>query len=158
MRAKMGLGVLGFTGIMVALAIGFAGSAGGQGGDDGDLFAQLRGSHEPDGGDRNGAGTFSAFVSGRRLCYAYTVNRIQDPVAAHIHRGRAGRNGPVVIPLDTPDSGSPGTFADCTTASRRLLRQIQRSPGSFYANVHTQDFPNGAVRGQLFHPTSRQDR
>ena len=33
--------------------------------------------------------------------------------------------------------------------SRTLLRRIRGNPEAFYVNVHTTDFPDGAVRGQL---------
>jgi CHRD domain len=161
-RTAAALAALG--GLSTALAIGLVGNAGGQGPDNGNLFAQLRGGHEVDDngrtgmGDRQGHGAFAGFVRGSRLCYAITITGISDPVQAHVHRGRARSNGPVLITLDAPDAGNPGTSSACVSAPRRTLNQIQRSPGSFYVNVHTSDFPNGAARGQLFHPSSRQDR
>jgi len=33
--------------------------------------------------------------------------------------------------------------------SRPLLRDIKNNPDQYYVNVHTSDFPDGAVRGQL---------
>jgi CHRD domain-containing protein len=120
------------------------------------LFAALNGGNEiaPDGtrgaGDRNGAGSFSAVIDGRELCYGLAVRDIQDPVAAHIHRGGRDTNGPIVVPLTAPDSGNPGVSSDCTRLRRSLVRAIRRNPGRYYVNVHTGDFPDGAVRGQLF--------
>jgi hypothetical protein len=35
---------------------------------------------------------------------------------------------------------------------RSLIRAILRRPRRFYVNVHTNDFPGGAVRGQLRKP------
>jgi CHRD domain len=120
------------------------------------LFAALNGQNEigQDGnrgaGDRNGAGSFSAVIKGTELCYGLVVRDIEDPIAAHIHRGGRNTNGPIVVPLTAPETGDPGNASDCTTVSRRLIRQIRRNPGRFYVNVHTQDFQDGAVRGQLF--------
>jgi CHRD domain len=120
------------------------------------LFAAMNGQNEigQDGnrgaGDRNGAGSFSAVIDGTELCYGLAVRDIEDPIAAHIHRGGPNRNGPIVIDLTAPETGDPGNSSNCTTVSQRLLRQIRRNPGRFYVNVHTMDFRDGAVRGQLF--------
>jgi hypothetical protein len=129
------------------------------------LFAQLRGSHEVGGagqlnaGDPDGRGSFSALIpSPGKLCFGYEVTGIAKPVAAHIHKGKAGEQGPVVITLRRPRSGNPGTVSGCVRAGRRLLANIRRRAGNYYPNVHTADFPGGAVRGQLFHPTHRQDK
>jgi hypothetical protein len=125
----------------------------------GPLFAALNGQNEiaQDGtrgaGDRNGAGSFSAVLDGRELCYGLAVRDIEDPIAAHIHRGGRNTNGPIVVPLTAPEAGDPGHSSDCTTLNRRLVRQIRRNPGRFYVNVHTPDFQDGAVRGQLFSRT-----
>ena len=100
-------------------------------------------------GDRNGGGAFSAILDGRELCYGIQVKNIVDPNAAHIHRGRPNQNGPIVHPLEPPESGDPGASADCTTLEAGLARSIRRNPARFYVNVHNEDFPNGAVRGQL---------
>jgi hypothetical protein len=120
------------------------------------LFAAMNGQNEiangdRGAGDRNGGGSFSAVIDGRELCYGLTVRDIEDPVAAHIHRGGANVNGPIVVPLESlPVSGDPGSSAGCATLTRRLVRQIRRNPGGFYVNVHTDDFPDGAIRGQMF--------
>jgi CHRD domain len=122
------------------------------------LFAAMNGQNEvgQDGnrgaGDRNGAGSFSAVIDGTELCYGIAVRDIEDPIMAHIHRGGPNRNGPIVIELAAPETGDPGNSSSCTPVRQRLLRQIRRNPGRFYVNVHTMDFPDGAVRGQLFSP------
>jgi hypothetical protein len=121
------------------------------------LFAALNGKNERDedgkrrAGDLNGAGSFSAVIKNNRLCYGLAVRDIQDPIAAHIHRGRPNVNGPIVIPLTPPETGDPGSSSGCVTPEdEELLPQIRAHPRRYYVNVHTQDFPNGAVRGQLF--------
>jgi hypothetical protein len=121
------------------------------------LFAAMNGANEVNaegekgGGDRNGGGSFTAIIKGGELCYGLAVKDIADPVAAHIHRGGPNTAGDIVVPLESlPTSGNRGSSAGCTDVSRRLVRQIRRNPGRFYVNVHTDDFPDGAVRGQLF--------
>ncbi|MEK6229522.1 MAG: CHRD domain-containing protein, partial [Actinomycetota bacterium] len=58
--------------------------------------------------------------------------------------------GPVVLPLQQPDAGDPGASSDCVAVQGSLARAIRKNPAKFYVNVHTADFPGGAVRGQLF--------
>jgi hypothetical protein len=122
----------------------------------GPLFAALNGQNEigEDGergaGDTNGAGSFSAVIKGEQLCYGLAVRDIANPTAAHIHRGGRNTNGDIVVTLTQPNSGDPGASSACMTISNRLVRQIRRNPGRFYANVHNSAYPDGAIRGQLF--------
>lgn len=120
------------------------------------LFAAMSGANEiaDDGtkgvGDPDGGGSFSAVIRRGQMCYGLAVRNIQDPVMAHIHRGGKNKNGPIVIPLDPPSNGDPGASSGCVTVERALIRAIRRRPGKFYVNVHTGDYPAGAIRGQLF--------
>jgi hypothetical protein len=77
------------------------------------------------------------------------VRRIDNVVAAHIHRGRRGVAGSIVVDLITePTEGR--RFTGCTEdVDGALIRRISRNPRGFYVNVHTEDFPGGAVRGQV---------
>ena len=103
----------------------------------------------PNAGDRNGLGSFSAVVDSGQICHGIVVRDIEDPVAAHIHRGGPSVNGPVVVTLTHPTSGDPGASSNCVDIDDSLATQILRRPNRFYVNVHTGTFPNGAVRGQL---------
>ncbi|KOG10268.1 MULTISPECIES: CHRD domain-containing protein [Streptomyces] len=77
---------------------------------------------------------------------------IQSPSLGHIHRGPFGSNGEVVFNLfDKPVPG--GIFA----VSGRLggqkpedVNRVRQNPLDYYSNIHTAEFPDGAVRGQLF--------
>lgn len=129
------------------------------------LFAQLRGSHEVSvnggkrSGDLGGRGSFAALIHGKqKFCFGITVTGINTPTAAHIHRGRRGKNGPIIITLTAPSGGDPGASSGCLDADLNLLADIRKRPSRYYANVHTANFPGGAIRGQLFHPNQRQDR
>jgi hypothetical protein len=121
------------------------------------LFAALNGQNELDpdtlrrgAGDRNGGGSFGAVIDGNELCYGLSVRDIEDPTQAHIHRGGRNTNGPIVVTLTRPRTGDPGASSGCATLRPELRRRIRRNPTRYYVNVHNDDFPAGAIRGQLF--------
>lgn len=84
---------------------------------------------------------------GNKVCYRIVVQNIGRAVAGHIHEARRGKPGPVVVPLFT-ERDVPGRTT-CVTVKRSLVRDILSKPPDYYVNVHTPDFPEGAVRGQL---------
>jgi CHRD domain-containing protein len=143
--------VAALAGVLAVVLVGVVG-AGAQGGGQQSkaLFAVLTGAKEPEGGDPNGRGSFTAIVDGNQLCYGLTNKNIEDPGAAHIHRGRSGVAGDIVVPLQQPSSGDPGTSSDCVRIARSLRRAILANPNRYYVNVHTAGLPDGAIRGQLF--------
>lgn len=64
--------------------------------------------------------------------------------AAHIHVGRVGRAGPVVVSLCGPcRNGQRGT-ANLTAATLAALEA-----GRAYVNIHTPKNPGGEIRGQI---------
>lgn len=65
--------------------------------------------------------------------------------AAHIHRGFPGEDGPVVVDLDWTNLGSMGVVA----ADPEILAEILAEPFGFYVNVHSETWPDGAMRGQI---------
>jgi hypothetical protein len=152
-RRHMMLGAIAATG----LVLGVTAQVGAQGGGDKVFFAVMTGakevnptSGEKGAGDSNGRGSFSATLDGRQLCYGIQVKNINNPVAAHIHRGGADVAGPVVQPLKQPAKGDPGASSACVRVSRSLASALNANTGNFYVNVHTSDLPDGAIRGQLF--------
>jgi CHRD domain len=83
-----------------------------------------------------------------QVCYTITVHDLSGPaVAAHIHRGAPGVEGPVVIPLKAPNAA--GKASGCTKTTRALVKAIIKRPARYYVNVHTAEFTSGAVRAQL---------
>jgi CHRD domain len=115
------------------------------------LTATLQGGAAEDPpGDPDGGGTAGITIDPdtREVCWDITVTNIADAVVSHIHVGAAGANGDVVVPLDT--DGFAGTSSGCVTADAAAdLQAILANPAGYYVNVHTADFPGGAVRGQL---------
>jgi hypothetical protein len=66
----------------------------------------------------------------------------------HIHEAAPGANGNVVADLASlsPDGGwLTATVALDPAVAQRILK----NPAAFYLDVHTQQFPPGAIRGQL---------
>jgi Cu/Zn superoxide dismutase len=97
-------------------------------------------------------GTGTATIRLRRgqgqVCYQVQAQNITLPSAGmHIHRGGDDANGPIVVQMRAP--GSSGSVSGCSNASRALVAQILANRAGFYLNVHTTDFPGGAIRGQL---------
>ncbi|MGH2898714.1 MAG: CHRD domain-containing protein, partial [Solirubrobacteraceae bacterium] len=115
-------------------------------------------------GDPSGRG--EAYVFGidgdpKTFCYVLTVDKIalaEPGMSAHIHKGAAGANGPVVANLARPFDGDA---ADCLTEGEILpngasafptgekVADILANPSAYYVNVHNPDCPGGAIRGQL---------
>jgi hypothetical protein len=131
------------------LAVSALGSPAGAGGRP--LDATLTGSTEvPGPGDPDGSG--SAFVTvnhGRgEVCWWISVQDITLPaLAAHIHTGPAGVAGGIVVTLSPPDV--TGAATGCTSVDRALAKDILKNGEQYYVNVHTSDYPAGALRGQL---------
>ena len=107
----------------------------------------MSGKQETPKGDPDGKGTAKIKVEASKgeLCYRLTWSGIRTPNAAHIHNGKKGKAGPVVIPL----FGGAAKHSGCVKASKSLLGKIVRSPGSYYVNVHNATYPGGALRAPL---------
>jgi hypothetical protein len=125
------------------LAFGLAAFAGAQ-----TYVGVLNGAAEfPGPGDADGFGLAGFRIEGNTISFAIMIQHLDPTVASHIHRGGIGVAGPVVVTL-TPNY--PNNFASGTaTASSALIDEIRHNPSGFYVNVHTSDFPNGAIRAQL---------
>jgi hypothetical protein len=161
MRHRLGKGVV--AGLLLAGAVlgvvASPASASRTGGSHQIAFGIVRmdGQQENPAADPDGRGHFAFIAFGDKLCYVITARDIDPPLAAHIHVGAAGVNGPIVVGLELPDP----IGADCITAeqdeslnSTMVLTQseldaIIANKAGFYANVHTAPFPAGAIRGQL---------
>ena len=66
--------------------------------------------------------------------------------AAHIHSGAAGKNGPVIVPLQ---KGSDGGWALAPAAKLNPDQLKMFKAGELYVNVHSMAHPDGEIRGQL---------
>jgi hypothetical protein len=116
---------------------------------------RLLGSNEvPEAGDPDGSGQAKVRINDSKgtVCFKLSWADIAAPTAAHIHEGAKGEPGDVVVPLfegsSLPESidGVNGCVEDLDS---EVLDDIQKNPRQYYVNVHNEEFPAGALRGQL---------
>ena len=96
-----------------------------------------------------------------RIGYEVNVTNIDKVTAAHIHLGASGKNGPVILTLfkGGPTEQTNGTVAESNVTASNLEGPMKgkgvtdlvaaMQNGTTYVNVHTTDFPDGEMRGQL---------
>ncbi len=140
------------------------------------FITHMRGRDEVPARDSRGQGVakFQVSKDGESISYRLIVANISNGTGAHIHRGAAGTNGPVVYGLyaGAPGGGrtngplSEGSFtpADLTGpyagSADFSMFLADLHADSLYVNVHTDDgvappntgkgdFPGGEIRGQL---------
>lgn len=111
------------------------------------LNASLRGSAEVHKGSPTGRGTavVRLYASAGKACWTLSVRALDKTLSAHVHKARAGKEGPVVIPL-----GARFAAKGCVTGLKATtINAIVRNPRAYYVNVHTRKYLDGAIRGQL---------
>jgi glucose/arabinose dehydrogenase len=131
------------------------------GGDNSGAFtAHLSGDNEVPPNELTAQGQAVVKVRDGLLDVKVSVANLDDIVAAHIHCGPEGENGPVGMTLymGAPISQS-GILVQNQFASPDLGNDCEWSTigdiaaaivaGNAYVNVHTLDIPAGAIRGQL---------
>jgi len=121
-----------------------------------------------------GTATFQLSADRESISYRLTVANIENVVAAHIHVGAAGTNGPVVVwlygPVNPGGGRVNGVIGDGTFTAADFRGPLagmtmadlldEMASGNAYVNVHTNDgvaptntgpgdFPGGEVRGQI---------
>lgn len=138
-----GLGTLSGSDVSSAGATFFAGS--------------LNGANEvpvaggPAVGDKDGKALALMRIKGTKVSFAFSFRGIATPTAAHIHQGVRGKNGDIKIPFFTKkaEGGRTTVTGKVTVKDKQLLNTLRTDPNGFYFNLHTGEFPGGAVRGQV---------
>ncbi|MFJ2232924.1 CHRD domain-containing protein [Streptomyces sp. NPDC087859] len=136
-----------------------SGALGGSGGTI--LAASLRGANEvpvqggPAVNDKDGAALEFIKVKGDKVSVAVTWRGTGKPTLLHIHQGAKGTNGGVKVDFTKLLDKAKGHSVTGTVKVKdgALLDALKTDPGAFYANLHTAEFPGGAVRGQLHQVT-----
>jgi len=100
-------------------------------------------------------------ITNNKIAYEVNVTDMDKVNAAHIHIGEPGKNGPVVLTLfkGGPTEQVNGTVAEANVAASNFEGPMKGKQGfdlitainngTAYVNVHTTDFPQGEIRGQL---------
>ena len=167
MRKVLGVGVA----LLLLLAVAGLASAG----DNNNYAVHLDGATEvpANASLATGQAIFKLSPDGTSLDYKLIVANLDNPVAAHIHVGPPGVNGPVVALLfSAPPAGGTanGVIAEGTITAANLVGPLAGQPfsalvealnsGNAYVNVHTNDgvpptntgpgdFPGGEIRGNF---------
>ena len=120
----------------------------------GPLAALADGGQEVAGGDVDGQATGLVRANGSKVTYSLKWNGIASPTKGHLHANKVGLNGPVAVDFfGAPDglaSTIDGIYGVVTNLDKNLVKNIKLHPSNHYLNIHTTEFPDGAVRGQFF--------
>jgi len=145
--------------LLLVLALAVAVSVPALGASSTKLKAKMTGGAEvPKGNPKaSGSATFTIAANGKSIKYTLSAKKLSGPViAAHVHFGKKGTAGPVIIPICAKACKLPkhGTltaknFTKAPGVSSFAAAVKDMKAGKTYVNVHTQKFPAGEVRGQI---------
>lgn len=126
--------------VAAALALAVSGAAFGK-----DVKVSLSGKNEvpPVNSSASGEGTITIGDDGA-VSGSVTTKDVQG-TAAHIHQGKEGANGPVIVPF-TKDGD---TYKAAAGAKLNADQMKALEAGDLYFNVHSAANPGGEIRGQL---------
>lgn len=123
--------------------------------------AKLSGKEEVPPNESPSVGLAWVKITDDKIGYEVNVTDMDKVNAAHIHLAEAGKNGPVVLTLfkGGPTEQVNGTVGEANVTASNLEGPLKGKQvtdlvtamknGTTYVNVHTTDFPDGEIRGQL---------
>jgi len=127
--------------MIAAFALGACAGMGG-----GSMSVPMSGSQEVPPTNVSGSGTGTITVGSDCAVNASITTQGVNGIAAHIHEGAAGANGPVIVPMKkqgdnqwVTDAGAKFTPSQCDAYKA----------GRTYFNVHTAQNKGGEIRGQI---------
>ncbi len=107
--------------------------------------ASLMGSQEVPAVTGSGSGTATFRLDDNDLWYNITVTDLTGSIeGAHFHRGGVGVNGPVIEEIIFNGNTATGWWNNLTEAEMDDLMS-----GNIYVNIHTEENPDGEIRGQI---------
>src|SRR5215213_628622 len=131
-----------------------------------DFDARLTGASEVPPVQTNASGFADLDVEmeeGQRVVdYHLYVSNISGVTQAHIHQGNSSENGPIIVPLfnaSTPTGPVTGQIAEGQITAANFVGPLQgrqlddlialMQNGTAYVNVHTEQNPQGEIRGTV---------
>jgi hypothetical protein len=122
------------------------------------FVATLSGQEEVPPTNSQATGMADFTITGENAEYSVNASNIQGVTAGHIHSGQ-GENGPIVVTLFKNDSptnevSETGSITvdklEGPMAGKQLTDLVTAMRnGEIYVNIHTEQNPNGEIRGQI---------
>jgi len=111
---------------------------------------------------------FQSVDNGSQLSYGVSISGLKEITGAHIHNGSEGQNGDIVAILSNGKSAEVGEDATISLKGNITKDDLQgpledkeisdlvslMRNGSAYVNVHTNEYKDGAIRGQIAGPST----
>jgi len=155
------IALIALVGLVAGAFLVVPGSAGNSGGIKLTGAAEVPGPGDPDGSGRAG---IKLRIGDERVCFDLRWNKLDPATAAHIHAGAKDEAGPPVVTLFLAGESGLQTLSETRTRLRgcsesfappegttvaELLRDIKDNRNDYYVNLHSTEFPAGAIRGQM---------
>ena len=124
------------------------------------FMANLTGQEEVPPVNSNATGNVQLTVQGEEgIDYTVNVTSIRGVTEGYLHLGQKGENGLIVFTLFRPDAPVDLVSENETISEDEFVGPLKGKSisdlttamgnGSIYANIHTQENPNGEIRGQV---------
>lgn len=122
------------------------------------FLVNLAGENEVPPVTTDGKGTLVAELNNFNLTVSGSFDNLSSPIAfnilggAHIHKGAAGVNGPVVFVLHlNPDEDDLGAILPASRNVYALTCKQEKTLKNkkFYVNIHSENHPGGELRAQI---------
>lgn len=113
------------------------------------FFFNLDGGQEVPATDSDGTGFgYASYHPEHGFVVKITLNNITNITGVHVHEGIVGTNGDAVVMMEQDPDNSSGwrTPPDAIISAQTVTALLN---AGLHVNVHTGEFPNGAIRGQI---------